>query len=115
MPLARRVLRRKTLQNLGVVVNGIGLLDKHVVCIRDHYAVGIRALNGRLHAVQWRTYQWYTRSKRDHRKWMHEIVCTDQDQDQEQGRSTNKLRRWYIKMGYRNDVGRDRVTEEASA
>jgi hypothetical protein len=47
MPLARRILRRKTLQNLGAVVNGIGLLDKQVVCTRDNWAVGIRARDGR--------------------------------------------------------------------
>ena len=32
-------------------------------------------------------------NERDHREWLHEIGCTDQDQDQEQDRSTKEMRR----------------------
>lgn len=47
MPLARGFLRMETVQDLGAVMNGIGLLDEQVVCTGDNWTVGVGARNGR--------------------------------------------------------------------
>lgn len=47
MPLAGGFLGRKTFEDLGAIMNGIGLLDEEVVCSWDNWAVGIRARDGR--------------------------------------------------------------------
>ena len=46
MPLARGILRMETLQDLGAIMNGIGLLDEQVIS-GDNWAVGVGAWDSR--------------------------------------------------------------------
>ena len=47
MPLARGILRMETLQDLGAIVNRIGLLDEQVICAGDNWAIGVGTWDSR--------------------------------------------------------------------
>ena len=55
MPLARGILWMETLQDLGAIMNRVGLFDKQVICAGDNWAVGVGAWDSRrrCQAVMW--------------------------------------------------------------